>query len=46
MDVEECLKNRRTVRKFKNLEVNEDVLEKILDAARWAPSSGINNPGI
>jgi len=44
MDVEECLKNRRTVRKFKNLEVNEDVLEKILDAARWAPSSRNQQP--
>ena len=44
MDLEECLKNRRTVRKFKNLEINEDVLEKILQAGRWSPSSSNSQP--
>ena len=44
MDLEECLKSRRTVREFRDIEVSEQVLEKILNAARWSPSSRNQQP--
>jgi nitroreductase len=42
MDVFEAIKTRRSVRAFTNENVGEEILIKILDAGRWAPS-GINN---
>ena len=39
MDVYQCIRSRRTVREFKPDPVPEDVILKILQAARWAPSS-------
>ncbi len=44
MDVYECLRSRRTVRKFSDRKVSDDVLDKILNAARWAPSSRNQQP--
>ena len=44
MDVYECLKDRRTVRAFKPTPVPEATLTKILNAARWAPSSRNQQP--
>ena len=44
MDVYECLRDRRTVRGFKPTPVPETVVEKILKAARWAPSSRNQQP--
>ena len=44
MNVYECLKDRRTVRAFKPTHVPEETLTKILDAARWAPSSRNQQP--
>ena len=38
------LKFRRSVRGFRNESVPRDVIEKILDAARWAPSGGNTQP--
>ena len=38
MNVFEAIRNRRVVRRFKQDIIPEDVLFKILDAARWAPS--------
>jgi len=40
MDVFECIKNRRSIRRFSPDEIEEEKLDKILDAARWAPSAG------
>jgi nitroreductase len=40
MDVYECIKTRRTVRKFKDLEVPWDDVVKLLEAGKSAPSSG------
>lgn len=37
-----AIKERRSVRKFEDKPVSEDKIEKILEAARWAPS-GLNN---
>ena len=44
MDVQECLRSRRTVRWFKDEPVPDEVVEKILNAARWAPSSRNQQP--
>ena len=44
MNVYECLKDRRTVRAFKPTPVSEATLAKILNAARWAPSSRNQQP--
>jgi nitroreductase len=42
LDILETIKSRRSVRKFENIQVPEEFLEKILEAGRWAPS-GLNN---
>ena len=44
MDVYECLKDRRTVRRFTQVPVPDEILTKILEAARWAPSSRDQQP--
>ena len=44
MSVYECLRTRRTVRQFKTAPVSETTLVKILNAARWAPSSRNQQP--
>ena len=38
MEVFEAIRNRRAVRQFKPDIIPDDVLQKILEAARWAPS--------
>jgi len=38
MEVFEAIRNRRAVRKFKPDIIPDDILLKILEAARWAPS--------
>ena len=44
MDVMQCLRSRRTVRKFKPDPVPDAVVAKVLQAARWAPSSRNQQP--
>jgi nitroreductase len=44
VEVFECIKGRRTVREFKSDPVPERVVKKILQAARWAPSSSNSQP--
>ena len=44
MDVSEAIKGRRSIRRFKSDPVDEKDLERILDAARWAPSAGNMQP--
>ncbi len=44
MDVFEAIKGRRSVREFESTPVKEKDLEKIIDAARWAPSAGHCQP--
>ena len=41
-DIIDIIKSRRSVRKFTTDPVPEDLIEKILEAGRWAPS-GLNN---
>ena len=40
MEVTEAIQNRRSVRNFKPKEVPDDVLKKLLEAGRLAPSGG------
>ncbi len=39
MDVFEAIKDRRSIRRYKDMEVNEEKLNKILESARLAPSA-------
>lgn len=43
-DIHQIIKTRRSVRKFKQTPVAEDVLKKIVDDARYAPSGGNVQP--
>lgn len=40
MNVEECIKTRRSVRKYKDKAVDWDKVTRILDAGKFAPSAG------
>jgi len=42
LDILEILRSRRSIRKFQDRPVEEEIVEKILEAGRWAPS-GMNN---
>lgn len=44
MEVSKAIRNRRSVRNFKSDSVREQDLNKILNAGRWAPSSGNTQP--
>lgn len=44
MEVFEAIKDRRSIRKYKMDTVPEDLVVKILDAGRWAPSAGNRQP--
>ena len=39
MDVFQCIRSRRTVRSYRPDPISREVLHKILQAGRWAPSS-------
>lgn len=41
-DILELIKNRRSIRKYKDKPVPQGQIDKILEAGRWAPS-GLNN---
>jgi len=44
MDVLEAIKGRRSMRAFKNQGVPAEIVEELIDAARWAPSAGNIQP--
>lgn len=44
MDVKSAIENRRSIRKFKDLEIDPDVLLELIDSARHSPSSGNLQP--
>jgi len=44
LDVFEAIKTRRSVRAFTQKGVSEEEVEKLIDAARWAPSAGNLQP--
>jgi len=41
MDAIECLKSRRSIRKFKKQQIPREIILEILECGRWAPS-GVN----
>ena len=44
MDVLEAIKDRRSIRKYKELSISEEQVRQILEAGRWAPSRGNSQP--
>ncbi|HHX10776.1 MAG TPA: nitroreductase family protein [Firmicutes bacterium] len=46
MDVIEAIKKRRSIRRFKDKPIPEDVLRELLDCARVAPSAGNRQPWV
>lgn len=44
LDLFEAIKSRRSVRRFTREDVSEEEVEKLIDAARWAPSAGNIQP--
>jgi nitroreductase len=44
MNLLEIIKNRRSIRVFKKQDIPPDIIEKLLEAARWAPSAGNVQP--
>lgn len=44
MDVFEAIKNRRSIRTFQGKAVSEEIVERLIDAARHAPSAGNIQP--
>lgn len=44
MEVSKAIRERRSVRRFKSDPISEEDLNKILEAARWAPSAGNAQP--
>ena len=44
MDTYECIRTRRTIREFKPDPVPDEIVYKLLQAARWAPSSSNTQP--
>ena len=44
MDVLEAIKGRRSIRAFKRQNVSQELVEKMIDAAIWAPSAGNIQP--
>ncbi|MEM3090706.1 MAG: nitroreductase family protein [Candidatus Bathyarchaeia archaeon] len=44
MDVFEAIKGRRSIRAFQSRDVPSEIVEKLIEAARWAPSAGNIQP--
>jgi nitroreductase len=44
MEVLEAIKTRRSIRKFKNVPVEQDKVDELLTAAMYAPSAGNEQP--
>src|SRR5881396_2509845 len=44
MDVESAIRTRRTHKAFRPEPISHEVLEELLDLARWAPNHNLTNP--
>ena len=44
MDLFEAIKCRRSIRKYTDQPVSDEVLTQLLDAAQWAPSASNQQP--
>lgn len=40
MEILEIIKNRRSIRKFQEKEISEEIIDKLIEALIWAPSAG------
>jgi nitroreductase len=38
LEVQEAIRTRRSIRRYKDTGVDDEILEQVLEAARWAPS--------
>jgi nitroreductase len=44
MDIIDLIKTRRSIRKFKEEDIDDNQIETVLEAGRWAPSGKNNQP--
>jgi nitroreductase len=44
MDVHEAIRDRRSIRKYKDTEVEDEKVKEILEAGQWAPSASNKQP--
>jgi len=44
MELSEAIKGRRSIRAYKKLDLSQETIDKLLEAARWAPSAGNGQP--
>jgi len=44
LDILDIIETRRSIRKFRTAPISDDLIEKILEAGRWAPSGQNNQP--
>lgn len=40
MDLSEAIMNRRSIRKYKDTQIDDELIDKIVEAGIWAPSAG------
>jgi nitroreductase len=40
VDISEAIRKRKSIRAYQDKPVSEDILEKIIEAGRWAPNAG------
>jgi nitroreductase len=44
VEVFEAIRGRRSIRAFESREVSDELVERLIEAARWAPSAGNIQP--
>ncbi len=44
MELKETIKNRRSIRKYKNTGISKEIIEDLIDCARLAPSAKNKQP--
>jgi|YelNatPaOPRAMG01_1025707.scaffolds.fasta_scaffold06529_9 nitroreductase len=44
MDILELIKNRRSIRRYRRENIHNELVKKILEAGRWAPSANNSQP--
>lgn len=46
MELKETIKNRRSIRKYKNTEISKEIIEDLIDCTRLSPSAKNRQPWI
>jgi len=44
MELKETIKNRRSIRKYKDIDISKEIIEDLIDCARIAPSAKNRQP--